>query len=76
MDAIAWRITNEKTGQVLLEGIVTSLYDTIYPAQEEPYLKEEFPELPYEVELKDFKVEGLQIETLNFEISWEQVANL
>lgn len=64
----AYQIKRQDNNEVLFEGILRHSEDTIYPAQEEPYLKEEFPELPYEVEFYHFKVPGLYTEGFYFSV--------
>ncbi len=76
MKATAYRIINERTNEVELEGIVRHTADNIYPAQDRPDLVEEFPNLPYEVELHHFQVEGLRVETYNFSLTWEEATRL
>lgn len=72
MQATAYQIIRLSDDEVLLEGIVRDSEDRIYPAQEEPYLVEEFPDMPYECELHHFQVTGCAIKTFNFEISWNE----
>lgn len=73
MNAIAYRATNSQTQEVLFEGIVNYMSDTIYPAQVEPSLREEFPTLPYEVELQHFSILGITMEIFEFSISFEEI---
>lgn len=72
-EAYAWRILRQDNDEELMSGIVAELDDNIYPAQEEHYLTEEFPSLPYEVEMCKFKVEGLKLEYFEFQMTWSQL---
>ncbi len=73
MEAIAYRIIEESTDLVILEGIVRYTDDNIYPAQDAAYLKTDYPELPFEVEVGKFSVKGLRLETIRFELEWKDV---
>lgn len=72
MKATAYQIIRLSDEEVLDEGIVSDSESTIYPAQNEPYLVEEFPDMPYECELHHFQVTGCAIRTVQFDITWEQ----
>jgi hypothetical protein len=62
----AYEIKRKNTGEVVFAGILRNSEDTIYPAQHEPYLLEEFPTLPYECEFHHFSVPGLYTEGFYF----------
>lgn len=74
MYAVAYRIKRQDDNQVLVQGIVRNSVDTIFPAPEINKLTE-FPELPFQCELHKFKVKGLVLETIEFELTWEEVLN-
>ncbi len=76
MIALAYRIIRLDNKEVIMSGIVRNSEDNIYPAQEIGYMLDEFPELPYEVELHHFKVKGLKLETHPFVIEWKDVIKL
>lgn len=61
-----YTIRKEDTKEIILQGILRNSEDSIYPAQEEPYLLEEFPDLPHECEFHHFKVKGLVAEGFYF----------
>jgi hypothetical protein len=75
MEALAYRIIRLSDEEVLFEGIVRHSEDSIYPAQTEPHLLEEFPDLPHQCELHHFQVKGLAIKTIAFDISWNEIMN-
>lgn len=76
MQAVAYRIINDATKEVVLEGIVRDTEDDIFPSQEANWLLEEFPDLPSQVELHHFKVKGLTLETKSFQITWDEISKL
>jgi hypothetical protein len=61
-----YRITRKHTMEIVLEGLVSNSEDTIYPAQDEPCLLEEFPDLPFECDWHHFHCDGLEIHTFDF----------
>jgi hypothetical protein len=61
-----YQIIRKDTMEILLEGLVRHSGDTIYPAQDEPYLLDEFPNLPFECELYHFQCDGLEIHIFDF----------
>jgi len=61
-----YQIKREDNDEVVLEGVLRNSEDTIYPAQHEPYLLEEFPTLPHECEFHHFSVPGLYTEGFYF----------
>lgn len=73
MEAVAYRIFRTSDSETLFEGIVRNTEDNIYPAQEEPYLLNEFPDLPFECELHHFKVKGLSVLVVPFEIEFDEI---
>lgn len=73
MEGFAYEIKRQDTNETILQGILRNSEDTIYPAQEEPYLVEEFPSLPYECEFHHFKVEGLIASGFYFDTSIEEL---
>lgn len=66
VSGFVYQIKRQDNNEVVFEGVLRNSEDTIYPAQEEPYLKEEFPTLPYECEFHHFKVPGLYTEGFYF----------
>lgn len=62
----AYQIKRKDTGKVVFAGILRNSEDTIYPAQHEPHLLEEFPTLPYECKFHRFEVMGLMAEGFYF----------
>ncbi len=73
LTAIAYRIIDEKTNEVYLEGIVEDEYSTICPAQDAYGLQEEFPDLPSQCQIRYFKVKGLTLDIRKFSIPWKLV---
>lgn len=73
LTAIAYRIIDEKTNEIYLEGIVENEYSAIYPAQIIPELQDEFPGFPSECEIRYFNVKGLKLEMRSFSIPWKLV---
>jgi hypothetical protein len=69
-----YQITRKDTMEVLLEGLVRHSGDTIYPAQDEPYLLDEFPNLSFQCELYNFQCDGLAIDTFDFCIPVSELA--
>lgn len=69
----AYRVCRVDNNEFLFGGIVSNMYVNIHPAHELRHLDHEFPNLPQEVEVKDFEVEGLYLEMREFSITWQQV---
>ena len=69
---IVYQITNER-GDVVMEGIALDYYTKIYPQEYDSSLLEEYPEIPYEVELRNFQVKGLTLETKHFHVNFKDV---
>lgn len=74
VSGVVYQITRKNTMEILLEGLLRHSEDKIYPAQDEPYLLDEFPNLLYECEAHHFQCEGLEINTFDFCIPVKELA--
>lgn len=71
MNAIAFKIVefneaSQREGEIVMTGIVRDVYDNIYPQTETG-----IDEMPYEVEIRHFKVNGYKLTYFEFDISYE-----
>lgn len=71
MNAIAFKIVkfneaSQREGEIIMTGIVRDVYDNIYPQTETG-----IDEMPYEVELRHFKVNGYKLTYFKFDIPYE-----
>lgn len=71
MNAIAFKIVefneaSQREGETIMTGIVRDVYDNIYPKTETG-----INEMPYEVEIRHFKVSGYKLTYFEFNISYE-----
>ena len=71
MNAIVFKITeftesSLKEGEIIMTGIVKDIYDTIYPQTETG-----INEMPYEIEIKHFEVNGYKLTYFEVDIPYE-----
>lgn len=67
MKAVCYRIKSKISGDVVDEGIISHIEDSIYPAQNTGIV-----ELPYECEAHHFKSSEYDIEFHEFEIVFDE----
>ena len=65
MNAIAFKIVNTIDDEVVMRGIVRDVYDNIYPQNET-----RIEEMPYETEIRHFKVAGYKLTYFEFDLSY------
>ena len=76
MEALAFKIVefseaSQREGEIVVIGIVKDVYDTIYPQTETG-----IAEMPYEVELRHFKVNGYKLIYFQFDITYTDCEKL
>jgi len=72
MKAVYYRIFNKFTNVTLLEGIISTPEDTIYPSQQMDDV-ENYPDAPSECEACKFKSESAEIELIGFEVTQQYI---